>query len=87
MKSKKYMLGKASFSSISGWPIAFGLNILILPSFAYMLIDNILLAAILIAVVFGLASVVRLFLIDYVEDRYGLNIRPDHLIKRICGKT
>jgi hypothetical protein len=86
MKSIKYMLSKASFSSLSGWPIAFAANLAFLPHFVDMLNENPLLASILIGVLFGLISIVRLFLIDWVEDRYGLNIRPDHLLKKVLHK-
>ena len=82
MKTKRYILGKALFSSGSGFPIAFTLNLAVLPFFAVMLIENAIFAALLIGLVFGTASVIRLFLIDYVENRYGLNIRPDHLITK-----
>ncbi len=86
MKTIKYMIGKASFSSLTGWPIAFAANILVLPFFIDGLRENPILAAIQIGVIFGCISIVRLFIIDYIEDRHGLNIRPDHLIKRLCGK-
>lgn len=81
------MLSKAGFSSGSGWPIAFAANITILPLFVDMLQEQLILASILIGVVFGLISVVRLFIIDYVEDRHGLNIRPDHLLRKLVGKV
>lgn len=80
------MLSKASFSSLTGWPIAFAANIAILPLFVDMLQEDLLMAGILIGVVFGVISIIRLFIIDYVEDRYGLNIKPDHLIKKLFKK-
>lgn len=83
MKTNKYMLGKASFSSLSGWPIAFAANIMVLPLFVTMLQDQLILASVAIGVIFGLISILRLFLIDWVENKYGLNIRPDHLIKKV----
>lgn len=86
MKSKKYLLGKALLSSGSGWPLAFLANIAILPLFITMLQDNLLLASILIGVVFGIISMARIFVIDYVEDRYGLNIRPDHVIRKLIAR-
>lgn len=86
VKSLKYMIGKASFSSLTGWPIAFAANILVLPFFIPMLQENPLLAAVTIGVIFGCISIVRLFIIDYVEDRHGLNIRPDNLLKKAFRK-
>lgn len=86
MKSLKYITSKATFSSGSGMPIAFGLNLAVLPFFADMLINNPIIAAILIGVIYTSVSIFRLILIDWVEDRYGLNIRPDHLICKLLGK-
>jgi len=86
MKSIKYILSKATFSAGSGIPIAFMLNLMILPFFAPMIIQQPFLAAAIIGIIYTTVSIFRLFIIDYVEDRYGLNIRPDHLIKRMCGK-
>ena len=86
MKSIKYILSKATFSAGSGIPIAFALNLIVLPFFTPMIIEKPYLAAILIGIIYTTVSIFRLFIIDYVEDRYGLNIRPDHLIKRMCGK-
>jgi len=86
MKSIKYMLSKATFSSFTGWPIAFTANLVFLPLFVDMLRDEPIVAAILIGVLFGIISIIRLFIIDFVEDRYDLNIRPDHVIKKVLGK-
>jgi len=83
MKSNRYMLSKAAFSSGSGWPIAFLANLTVLPFFIDMLQEDLLLASLAIGVVFGLISLTRLFIIDYIEDRYDLNIRPDHLIRKL----
>jgi len=80
------MLSKASFSSLSGWPIAFAANLIFLPHFVDMLDKNPLGASILIGILFGVISIIRLFIIDWVEDRYNLNIRPDHLIKKVLNK-
>ena len=83
MKSIKYLFSKATFSSGSGMPIAFMLNLLLLPLFVEMIAEQPLFAALLIGMVYTSVSIVRLFIIDYVEDRYGLNIRPDHLLCRL----
>lgn len=74
------------FSSFAGWPIAFLANVFFLPHFVDMLIENPILAALLIGVVFAVISATRLFIIDYVEDRYGLNIRPDYIIRKIIDR-
>ena len=86
MKSKKYMFSKASFSSGSGMPIAFGLNLAVLPLFATWLLTHPIQSAIIIGMIYTTVSIFRLFLIDWVEDRYGLNIRPDYLLSRMFLK-
>jgi hypothetical protein len=67
-------------------PIAFFLNLLVLPLFSEIIIDNPYLAALFIGIIYTSVSIFRLFLIDIVEDRYGLNIRPDHLIQRLLKR-
>ncbi len=86
MKSIKYMLSKASFSSFTGWPIAFTANLAFLPLFVDMLSTRPVEASLLIGVLFGVISIIRLFIIDFVEDRYNLNIRPDHLLRKVFNK-
>ena len=81
-KSLKYILSKASFSSGSGMPIAFGLNVLVLPQLLDLIHQSPLMAAFVIGIIYTSVSIVRLFVIDLVEDRYGLNIKPDYLIAR-----
>jgi len=85
-KTKRYLLGKATFNSGSGMPIAFGLNLAVLPLFAVYLQTHPLESAIIIGIIYTTVSVWRLFIIDWVEDRYGLNIRPDHLLKKIYNR-
>jgi vacuolar-type H+-ATPase subunit I/STV1 len=81
-KSLRYILSKATFSSGSGMPIAFGLNVMVLPLFASYMVNHPLHAALLIGLIYTSVSIVRLFIIDVVEDRYGLNIRPDYILTR-----
>jgi len=85
-KSLRYMLGKATFSAGSGTPIAFLLNLLILPFFTEIISENPLFAAILIGIIYSSVSIFRLFILDFVEDRYGLNIRPDYLLQRLLKR-
>lgn len=85
MKTNKYMFSKAAFSSGSGMPIAFGLNLAVLPLFANWLLTHPIESAIIIGIIYTTVSIFRLFVIDVVEDRYGLNIRPDHLISKMVS--
>lgn len=85
-KSKRYLFSKASFSSGSGMPIAFALNLLVLPLFAHLLQTHPIESAVLIGIIYTTVSIFRLFIIDWVEDRYGLNIRPDYLLTRLWKK-
>lgn len=67
-------------------PIAFGLNLAVLPLFATYIQTHPLESAAIIGVIYTSVSIWRLFVIDFVEDRYGLNIRPDYLLKKVWNK-
>jgi len=85
MKTNRYILSKATFSSGSGMPIAFALNLAILPLFAHYLQTNPVEAAITIGVIYTSVSIFRRFIIDWIEEKYGLNIRPDYLIRKLLN--
>jgi len=83
MINAKSLLYKASFSASAGLPISYLLNITILPFFVTELQENILIAGALISIPFLMASTIRIFVIDYVYQRHGINIDPAHLLKNL----
>jgi len=68
-------------------PISYLLNISILPLFITELRENVLIAGALIAIPFLLASTIRIFVIDYIYQRHGINLDPSHLIKKVVRHT
>jgi len=78
------LLTKASLSALIGSPIAYGLNIGVLPTFVELIEQNVFLASALIVVPFFVASTLRMFVIDYVYEKYHINLDPlYHVRKRL----
>ena len=73
---------KGLFSAIVGSPIAYSLNLGVLPTFSELIDENIYLASFLILVPFIIASTIRMTLIDYVYERYKVNLDPMYYIKK-----
>jgi len=73
---------KGLFSAIVGSPIAYSLNLGVLPTFSELIDENIFLASFLILVPFIIASTIRMTVIDYVYERYKINLDPMYYIKK-----
>jgi len=73
---------KGLFSAIVGSPIAYSLNLGVLPTFSELIDENIYLASFLILIPFIIASTIRMTLIDYVYARYKVNLDPMYYIKK-----
>jgi hypothetical protein len=82
--SKSNLLARAISSSIAGLPISYAINITIfIPLVYYMEDHNWLLVGLLGALPFFVASVVRIYFIDYFWIKHKVNIDPKHLLKRL----
>jgi len=77
------LLTKAGLSALIGSPIAYGLNVGVLPTFVKLIDENVFLASALIAVPFFVASTLRMFVIDYVYQKYHINLDPVYQVKRL----
>jgi len=78
------LLTKAFASALIGSPIAYSLNVSILPSFTNLINENVFLAGALITAPFLIVSAVRMFLIDYIYEKYHVNLDVMyHLKKRL----
>jgi len=77
------LLSKACLSALVGSPIAYGLNVGVLPTFVELIEQNVFLASALIVVPFFIASTLRMFVIDYVYEKYHVNLDPVYHVKRI----
>jgi len=79
------LLSKACLSALVGSPIAYGLNIGVLPTFVEIIDENVFLASALIAIPFCVASILRMFVIDYVYQKYHINLDPVYQVKKILN--
>lgn len=79
---------KANLSALAGLPISFMVNIAILPLFSdwFANPETVYLGASLVAIPFYITSVSRLYIIDKVYEKYGIDINPSRLVKRIFKK-
>ena len=77
------LLSKACLSALVGSPIAYGLNVGVLPTFVELIEQNVFLASALIVVPFFIASTLRMFVIDYVYEKYKINLDPVYHVKRM----
>jgi len=82
------LLTKAFLSAIIGSPIAYTLNLGVLPTFSELIDENIFLASFLIIIPFIIASAIRMTIIDYVYEKYRVNLDPlYHIKKRMIEKV
>ena len=88
-KTKRHMFSMALMNSSSGLPISLLLNILVaiplvlfLDSLGVPPVYN----ALALSVPFFLASVGRIYIFAWIEDRYQINIRPEKLLKDIFDR-
>jgi hypothetical protein len=82
---------KAAFSSLAGLPISMILNQILIHWMGDVINTNEpWIAALIISYPFVIASVIRIFLIDYFYQRYNIDLSPEHqmgkLLKAIRDK-
>jgi len=68
------LLTKSFLSALIGSPIAYTLNLGVLPTFSELIDENIFLASFLIIIPFIIASAIRMTVIDYVYEKYHVNL-------------
>jgi len=80
----KELFWKAVSIAASGYPISYALNLSILPPMLrYIDIQNDpVVATFFLGIPYFIASVGRIFVFDYVYDKYNLHIDPAHYIKK-----
>jgi len=80
------ILQRATSSALAGAPISFILNIaIVIPLTLWLTALNVdwWVIAAFIAVPFIIASIIRMFLIDYTWFRYNVNIDPKHMATKL----
>jgi len=74
---------KALVSSALGLPVAYLINISILPLLNGLIHENVFLASALLASVFFIFSFLRIYFLDLIYQKY--KVRPLELIKKRLG--
>lgn len=86
--SPKPIFYKAIFSALTGLPISILLNQLLVGWMESVISSHEhYLAAIIISFPYVLASIIRIFLIDWVYIRFNVDITPEHLIKKLLKRS
>jgi len=80
------IVSRANSSAIAGLPISYALNIVIVIPLTLFMVENNYqwyTIAMIIAIPFYVASLLRMVTIDWVWFKYKINIDPKHLLKRL----
>ena len=80
------LLAKGAVSAFAGYPIAFLMNLMILPFLMHWVEWNWFLGTLALGVPYFGASVARMFLIDYTWEKYNINIDPSYYIKNFLKR-
>ena len=78
------MIYKALVSSLLGFPIAYLINVTVLPVLNGTIHDNVYLASALLALPFILASWIRIYTIDLIYKKY--KVRPLDYVKNLLKR-
>jgi len=80
----KELLSKAVYSSLAGLPISFILNERLFDWLQWVLNNHSRFeSALIIAIPFTVASIIRIFVIDWAYHRFNVNISPDYLLGKL----
>jgi len=85
-KSRKAIFHRANSSALAGMPISYGLNLaVVIPLTVWMVAENHhpLTIAAMIAIPFYVASVFRMYVIDWAWFKYKINIDPKNIFTNI----
>jgi len=93
MRKRKYdptkfanILARANSSALTGLPISYALNIVIVIPLTLFMVENEyswMSIAMVIAIPFYVASMLRMVTIDWIWFQYKINIDPKHLLIRL----
>lgn len=84
-KENKILFWKAVSIALSGYPISYVLNLIILPPMLLIvnIHENPVLNTVFIGIPYFIASVLRIFSFEYIYNKYNLQIDPAYYIKRL----
>lgn len=79
---------KAMFSSLAGLPISMILNQILIRWMGDVINTNEpWIAALIISYPFVIASIIRIFLIDYFYQKYNIDLSPEHQLGKLLKAT
>lgn len=82
----KDIIYKNVISATAGYPIAFVINLAILPSLMDWIEWNWFLGTLALGVPYFAASVIRMSTIDFAWEKYKINIDPSYYIKKVLNR-
>lgn len=86
MVNVKNILTKNVVSALAGFPIAFGMNLLILPSLMDWVEYHWFIGTLALGVPYFVASVARMSTVDLVWEKYQINIDPTYYMKKLLNR-
>lgn len=82
----KQIIYKNCVSGLAGYPIAFAVNLMLLPSLMHWVEWNPVLGTMALGAPYFAVSVIRMSAIDYAWFRYKINIDPNFYIKKLINR-
>ena len=82
----KQIIYKNSVSATAGYPIAFAVNLMLLPQLIEWVEWNWFFGTMALGAPYFAVSVFRMTLIDYTWEKYQINIDPTHYVKKLLNR-
>lgn len=82
----KNILSKNVISALAGYPIAFGVNLLLLPQLLHWVEWNWFLGTLALGAPYFAVSVARMTVVDFAWQKYKINIDPTFYIKKLLNR-
>jgi len=79
------IITKNMISATAGFPIAFIINLSLLPTLVKLIEYDWFFGTLALGIPYFAVAVIRMTLIDYVWNRYNINIDPTHYFKKFIN--
>ena len=73
-------------SATAGFPIAFLVNLMLLPSLMHWVEWNWFIGTFALGIPYFIVSVVRMTAVDYAWEKYKINIDPTYYMKKLLNR-
>ncbi len=81
----KNIISKNTISSLAGMPLAFTINLMLLPSLVKLIEYNWFFGTLVVSAPYVAVSIIRMSLIDIVWEKYRINIEPSYYFKKLLS--